>query len=257
MMNKKKLAQQLHRHAQIGQKSLAILLDPDKTNTAQLQDLVHDAMLNNVSYFFVGGSLISNYQLQNVILSIKALCEIPIVLFPGNSLHIVAEADGLLMLSLISGRNPEYLIGQHVTAAPLIQQSQLEVLPTGYILIDGGRATTVSYISNTNPIPADKPEIAACTALAGQFLGLQYMYLDAGSGAQQPVSSATITAVRKAVQCPLIVGGGINSRQKAIAAWQAGADLLVVGNKLEQEPQFINQLGAVMAELNQEAAILN
>ncbi len=173
------------------------------------------------------------------------------VLFPGNSLHIEPTADAILFLSLISGRNPEFLIGQHVIAAPLLRKSGLEVLPTGYMLVDSGAQTTVSYISGTMPLPADKPGVAACTAMAGEMLGLQLMYLDAGSGARRPVSPDMIAAVRSVVDVPIIVGGGINSGEKAYNALKAGADLIVVGNGIEQDPDLLPQLSAVVREINQ------
>ena len=233
-----------------GHKALAILLDPDKVDFGQLQDLVHDAILNKVDYFFVGGSLIANYQLSELIEQIKQYCDIPVLLFPGNSLHIVPQADGILFLSLISGRNAEFLIGQQVIAAPILKQSNLEILSTAYMLIDGGQSTTVSYISNTSPIPADKAAIAACTALAGEMIGMKLMYLDAGSGAKQEVPGPMILAVRNAVDSPIIVGGGINTAAKAQTAWLSGADIVVVGNKLEENPEFINELGAAKALVN-------
>jgi putative glycerol-1-phosphate prenyltransferase len=148
-------------------------------------------------------------------------------------------------LSLISGRNPEFLIGAHVVAAPLIKQAGIQVLPTAYMLIDGGRPTTVSYISNTTPIPADKPDIASCTAMAGEMLGLRLIYLDAGSGAMQPVPGTIIHSVRKHVKLPIIVGGGIRQAAQAAAAYDAGADVVVVGNALEEDAGFLEALAAV------------
>lgn len=175
----------------------------------------------------------------------------PVVLFPGNSLHIEPSADAILFLSLISGRNPEFLIGQHVIAAPLLKKSGLEILPTGYMLVDSGTATTVSYVSGTTPLPYDKPSVAACTAMAGEMLGLQIMYLDAGSGARRPVSPDLVAAVRAAVDTPIVVGGGINTGEKAYNAFKAGADLIVVGNGIEQDPDLLPQLSAVVQEFNQ------
>jgi phosphoglycerol geranylgeranyltransferase len=250
------ISHQIQKRKQQGHKSLAVLLDPDKVNLKYLQDFVHDAMLNGVDYFFVGGSLIANYQLKELVLGIKTYCDLPVVLFPGNSQHIVSEADGILFLSLISGRNAEYLIGQQVIAAPILKQAGLEILPTGYILIDGGTTTTVQYISNTSPIPRDKAPIAACTALAGQMMGQQQIYLDAGSGAILEIPDNLIAAVKAQITCPLIVGGGINTAQKALTAWQAGADIVVVGNKLEQDPNFINELGEALKQVNQAQKIL-
>jgi putative glycerol-1-phosphate prenyltransferase len=152
------------------------------------------------------------------------------------------KADAILLLSLISGRNAELLIGQHVHAAPLLKKSKLEIIPTGYILIDGGKPTSVSYVSNTLPIPNNKPAIALCTALAGEQLGLQCIYLEAGSGAEIAVSSDLIATVRKEISVPLIVGGGIRTQEQAQLAWKAGADIIVVGSAVEKDPSFLKSL---------------
>jgi len=171
---------------------------------------------------------------------------VPVLLFPSHALHVDAAADGILLLSLISGRNPDFLIGQHVVAAPRLRQSGLEILPTGYLLVDSGRATTASYMSGTAPLPADKPGIAAATALAGEQLGLRLTYLDGGSGALHPVPPDLIRAVRAAVSTPLIVGGGLNSGEKIQAALRAGADVVVVGNHLERNPAFLAEAVAAV-----------
>ncbi len=223
-------------------KSLAVLLDPDKVEPETLPSFIQKAVLCGVDFFFIGGSLITNYRLDRLVEVIKENSSVPVVLFPGNSLHIEPSADAILLLSLISGRNPELLIGQHVTAAPLLKRSRLEIIPTGYMLVESGRTTTVSYISNTLPIPADKPDIAVCTAMAGEMLGLQTIFLDAGSGALRPVPADMIRSVSKAVDIPLIVGGGIDTIEKASAALNAGADLIVVGNAIERDPLFLEGL---------------
>jgi putative glycerol-1-phosphate prenyltransferase len=173
---------------------------------------------------------------------IKTNSTIPVILFPGSNLHIDMSADALLFLSLISGRNAELLIGQHVIAAPVLKKSNMEILPTGYILIDSGRQTTVSYISNTTPIPYDKPEIAACTAMAGEMLGLKLIYLDGGSGAQKQISARMIASVRKSVDVPLIVGGGIRSVEEASEAMEAGADVIVIGNGIEKNLNLLAEV---------------
>jgi phosphoglycerol geranylgeranyltransferase len=154
-------------------------------------------------------------------------------------------------LSLISGRNPELLIGQHVVAAPIIRNTKLEVIPTGYMLINSGKITSVAYISNTMPIPEDKYSLAACTAMAGEMLGLQCIYMDAGSGAEREISPRMITTVKKAVNVPLIVGGGINTAQKAFNSLQAGADLIVIGNALEKNPELLTEISEKVYEWNQ------
>jgi len=237
---------------QNGRKAFAVLLDPDKVELESFPFMLAESVRYGVDFFFVGGSLITRYASDEIIAAIHKHTHIPAILFPGNSLHIEPSADAILLLSLISGRNPELLIGQHVIAAPLLKKSKLEILPTGYLLIESGRATTVSYISNTTPIPHDKPGVAACTAMAGELLGLQIMYLDAGSGAQKPVSVEMIAAVRQAVDTPIIVGGGINSVEKAQAALEAGADVIVVGNGIEKNPDLLPEIAQAVRSFNEK-----
>lgn len=237
-----KLLSDLYERKENGQKSFAVLIDPDKVNLDNFTNLLDLCIEHHADYIFVGGSLITDYVMGDVISKIKSYTNIPVILFPGNSLHIDNQADAILLLSLISGRNPEFLIGQHVISAPVLRKSGLEILPTGYMLIDSGRQTTVSYISNTNPIPHDKPGIAACTAMAGEMLGLKLTYLDAGSGAMNPVSPEMIAAVRQSVDTPIIVGGGINSIKKAKNALSAGADVIVVGNGIEENIDLLREI---------------
>ena len=184
--------------------------------------------------------------LDELLSDIRRQCDIPLVLFPGNSFQLSWRADAILFLSLISGRNPELLIGQHVVAAPFLKMSPLEIISTGYILVDGGVTTAVQYMSNTYPIPAHKDDIAVCTALAGEMLGLKMMYLEAGSGAIRPVSESMIEAVRGAVSVPLLVGGGIRTPEKAAAKLRAGADVVVIGNAIEQDPGLIREMAAAV-----------
>ncbi|TNE81654.1 MAG: geranylgeranylglyceryl/heptaprenylglyceryl phosphate synthase [Bacteroidetes bacterium] len=225
---------------QAGQKMLAVLIDPD--HVENLEESVRRCNASGVDLIFLGGSLITSGSIDETIRQIKSLTDIPVLLFPGDELQISSEADALLLLSLISGRNADLLIGKHVIAAPYLKKSGLELIATGYMLIDGGKITTASYISGSVPIPADKPEIAMCTALAGEMLGLKLMYMDAGSGAANPVSEAMIQAVRKAVDTPIVVGGGIRSTAQAVAAWNAGADIVVVGNAIEDDNSLISDL---------------
>ena len=235
-----------------GKKSIAVLVDPDKIEDAsKLLQLINLASENCIDFFFVGGSLITTSNLANVVRHIKENVTIPVILFPGNSMQIEPTADALLFLSLISGRNPELLIGQHVVAAPIIRNTKLEVIPTGYLLINSGRTTSVAYISNTTPIPDDKYSLAACTAMAGEMLGLQSIYLDAGSGAEKEISPKMIATVRKSVNVPLIVGGGINTSQKAFAALESGADMIVIGNALEKNPNLLIEISDKVYEWNQ------
>ncbi|WP_373282200.1 geranylgeranylglyceryl/heptaprenylglyceryl phosphate synthase [Belliella aquatica] len=226
-----------------GKKALAWLIDPDKIveDLSFLQQVKEMSQLN-LDFIFIGGSLIEKNDIDRIIKLIKEVdSELPILLFPGSVVQFSNHADGILFLSLISGRNPDLLIGQHVTIAPLLAKSNLEVLPTGYMLIDGGVATSVNYISQTIPLPNNKPELAVATALAGSFLGLRYFYLDAGSGAKKPVSSAIIQNVKKAVSAPIIVGGGLDSLEKVKIAYQAGADLVVIGNGAEKNLSLLTE----------------
>jgi putative glycerol-1-phosphate prenyltransferase len=219
-------------------KLLAVLVDPDGfVDRAEWLDIFGALMRSaGIDFVFVGGSLLTGNHFEKAVHAVKCKTDIPVVLFPGSPSQISNKADAVLFLSLISGRNPDLLIGQHVHAAASLKQTNLEVMPTGYMLVDCGRPTTASYISHTLPLPWDKPGIAAMTALAGEYLGLRLMYLDGGSGAARPVSEEMIAAVRNAVSCPLIVGGGIRTPEQARAAWDAGADMVVVGTLWEKDP---------------------
>ncbi|GGG09791.1 geranylgeranylglyceryl/heptaprenylglyceryl phosphate synthase [Pontibacter amylolyticus] len=233
-----------------GRKHFALLIDPDNLDEASCLNLLSLSETHQVDFFFVGGSLITTDNQAAIIRLIKENSTIPVILFPSNSLHIDKQADGILLLSLISGRNPDFLIGQHVLSAPILKASALQVYPTGYILVESGRQTTASYMSGTTPIPHDKPAIAACTAMAGELLGLRYIYLDGGSGALHPVSADMIRAVRQSVEAPIIVGGGIDTAEKAQAALEAGADVIVVGNHIEKNPGFLAEVSHTIASYN-------
>ncbi|HMH34896.1 MAG TPA: geranylgeranylglyceryl/heptaprenylglyceryl phosphate synthase [Puia sp.] len=229
-----------------GQKSFAVLIDPDKVDARRINELIRLAVASGVDYLLVGGSLIISNHLDQVVQEIKKDCSIPVILFPGTPSQITKYADGLLYLSLISGRNPELLIGQHVISAPFVKQSGLEIISTGYIVIDGGAPTTVSYISNAAPVPADKNEIAMCTAMAGEMLGMKLVYMDAGSGAKRAVSEEMISMVSGCIQIPLVIGGGIKDPEKAYSNCKAGADLIVVGNAIEKDPALIREIAAAV-----------
>ena len=241
----KNIYQDLLSAKKAGKKKIAILLDPDKLKLKHIETVIEKSMSNGIDYFFIGGSLIINDMLDQLLLSIRQRCDIPIILFPGNSFQLSYKADALLLLSLISGRNPELLIGKHVMVAPYLKISPLEIIPTGYILVDGGKVSSVQYISNTAPIPGDKNDIAACTALAGEMLGLKLIYLDAGSGAQNPVTEQMISTVRSQIDVPLIVGGGIDNAERISVNFRAGADLLVIGNAIEKRPDFLDEIGKI------------
>lgn len=221
-------------------KLLAVLIDPDLGSSGDLLErTVQNACMAKADLIFVGGSLLTTADLDRCVKRVKDLSDRPVVLFPGSPSQLSAHADAVLFLSLISGRNPELLIGHHVTAAPVVRALGLETIPTGYLLVDGGRTTTAHYVSQSTPVPHDKPSIAAVTALAGELLGLRSIYLDTGSGADRTVSPAMISAVRDQVQVPIIVGGGIRTTQQAHALCDAGADVLVVGTAFEEDPERI------------------
>lgn len=250
-----KILETLAERSRKGKKSIAVLVDPDKVADAgQLQHLINLASENLVDFFLVGGSLVTTTNMSEVVKQIKDTVSIPVILFPGNSMQIEPGADALLFLSLISGRNPELLIGQHVIAAPIIKNTKLEVIPTGYMLINSGRTTSVAYISNTTPIPDDKYSLAACTAMAGEMLGLRAIYMDAGSGAEKEISARMITTVKKSISVPLIIGGGISSKQKAFTALEAGADMIVIGNALEKNPNLLIEISEKIYEWNQSVS---
>lgn len=212
------------------------MLDPDHFDAKKDIELIRRSEAHGVHYIFIGGSLVQSSELDEMIRQLKTITKIPVVLFPGSVLQVSPEADAIFFLSLISGRNPELLIGNHVIAAPYIRKARLEVIPTGYMLIDSGRQTTASYMSHTLPIPHNKPDIAQCTAIAGEMLGLKVMYMDGGSGAKETISPEMIYAVSLAVQTPIIVGGGIRDKATALKILNAGADIIVVGNALERDP---------------------
>ena len=236
----------LDRARQQGRKLLAVLVDPDKVSDARLATLGYHANAGLIDYFLWGGSLVNQPQSAYYLRQLKSLTDVPILLFPGSVYQLDEQADALLLLSLISGRNPELLIGHHVTVAGRIKQMGLTTVPTGYLLIDGGKPTSVSYMSGTTPIPADKPAIAAATALAGEQLGLKLIYLDAGSGALNPVNQEIIRAVRAEINLPLVVGGGIRTPERAQQALAAGADLIVIGNGLERDAGWLPEVAALV-----------
>lgn len=229
-----------------GKKSFAILVDPDKITDSSLHHIIQLAVEARADYFFVGGSLVVSDNLDECVLQIKQHCNIPVLLFPGSPSQLSKHADALLYLSLISGRNAELLIGQHVISAPFVKKSGLEIISTGYMVVDGGAPTTVSYISNATPIPSDKNDIALCTAMAGEMLGSKIIYMDAGSGAKKPISEAMIKSVAENIDVPLIVGGGIRDAEKAYLNCVAGADVIVVGNAFEKDPSLIKEMVAAV-----------
>lgn len=223
-------------------KGLVVLIDPESSKMETLDSLVPLLNTTPIDFLFVGGSFLFENEIENCLTYLKTHTSLPILLFPGDLNQINPKADGILLLSLISGRNPDLLIGKHVVAAPLLKNSGLEILSTGYMLIEGGQYTTAHYMSQTPPLPREKPEIAAATALAAQMLGMKLIYMDAGSGAKLCIPENLIAKVRETVDLPIIVGGGIDSIEKAERAWKAGADFIVIGNVLEKNPRFLETL---------------
>lgn len=220
-------------------KQFAILIDPDKVQPEELAQIAKTAEKSGVDYIFLGSSLLIKNRTKEYISIIKSHTQIPVVLFPGNHFQLTPEADALLFLSLLSGRNPEMLIGQQVLAAPVIKHSGIEPISTAYLLVDGGKPSSVSYMSNTAPIPHDKADIALCTALAAEMLGFKTIFLDAGSGAENPVSNNMIKILSQEIAIPIIVGGGIKTPLSAQEKAKAGADIIVIGNILEKQPKMI------------------
>lgn len=215
-----------------GNKLFAILIDPEDFNLDYAAAILKK-LPAYTTHIFVGGSTASASQTQNAVIKIKEIINLPVVLFPGDYTQITAEADALLFLSLLSGDNPEYLIGQHVKSIAYLVKTSLEVIPTGYILIDGGKETTVQRVSNTKPVASHATQQVIDLALAGQFSGKQLIYLEAGSGALHAIPSTLIAAVKNKLQIPLIVGGGIRTENQVKEAYAAGADIVVVGTAFE------------------------
>ncbi len=233
-----------------GQKAIAVLIDPEVTQGSQLIQVLSLAERSVVDYLFVGGSTATASQMEECLKLINEFSTIPCLIFPGSPEQINDRADALLFLSLLSGRNAELLIGKQVESVPTLRQCNLEIIPTGYLLIDGGNETTVAKISKTLPLSQTDPEAITNTALAGQYLGMQLIYLEAGSGAKNPVHNAIISQVSEALTIPLIVGGGLRTTKDADTALAAGADLIVVGNILEKEPTLIPALTQVVKKYN-------
>ncbi len=231
-----------------GDKSVALLLDPDKVTEAGLREIIGIAVKSRTDYILAGGS-ITFTSTDSLIEKVKSLCSIPVILFPGNLLQLSRKADAILLLSLISGRNPELLIGNHVIAAPYLRDIKEKLVSVGYILIGCGNKTSVEYISQTDAIPPDKTDIIVATALAGEMLGLEMIYLEAGSGAPSPVPAAIIKAVRDEISIPLAAGGGLRSRDEIFNAFMAGANLVILGNGCEKNPALLAEACSVRDEI--------
>lgn len=220
-------------------KLLTVLIDPDKFKLSEAATFLQK-LPEETSFLFVGGSTANENNTEDTIEGIRRNCHLPVIIFPGDYSQINGEADGLLFLSLISGRNPEYLIGQQVKAIPFLQKTSLEVIPTGYILIEGGKESAVARVSGTEPLSQNKVDVIVQTAMAGEYSGKQLIYLEAGSGAAFPVANEIISEVKKAISVPLVVGGGIRSENQLQAAYASGADMVVIGSAFEEGTFFIN-----------------
>lgn len=219
-----------------GKPQLAVLIDPDKFNA----ELIRVCRSQLVSYFFVGGSQLNNGKLKKTVSAIKTLSNIPVVIFPGDEKQLCPEADAVLFLSLLSGRNPEYLIGKQVKAAPLTRKKNLESISTAYLVLEGKNVSTTQKVTGTRPL-INSADIRN-TSIAGEMLGFKLLYLEAGSGAEASLSCSMIKKVKKAVKLPLLIGGGINSAARAQRAIAAGANIIVVGNALEKDIHLIHKL---------------
>ncbi|RVT78444.1 geranylgeranylglyceryl/heptaprenylglyceryl phosphate synthase [Flavobacterium sufflavum] len=239
-MEKVTIYQEIQKAKSENRKLLAILLDPDKIVLDTIADLVNKINQSPATHLFIGGSLVENSILDDLIIRIKKGCALPIVLFPGHPSQISNHADGILFLSLLSGRNPDYLIEHQVKAAPILKRTNLEILSTGYILIESGSETAVERVSKTTPLDRDNLDLVLATAQAGEMLGSKLIYLEAGSGAQKAVPLEMIEYVAQNIAIPLIVGGGIVDLEGIQNAYQSGADLVVIGTAFEKDVDFFN-----------------
>jgi phosphoglycerol geranylgeranyltransferase len=237
---------------------IAVLIDPDKTNDIKsLTEVVKKAEWAGVDYLFVGGSTVNEADFGKVIETIKSFSKLPLVIFPGANNQLSSKADAILYLSLLSGRNPEYLIGQHVQNAESVLELNIEVIPTSYILIDGGKQTSVAYVSQTQPIPHHNNKIAEKTAIAGFLQGKQITFFDAGSGALASVPLKVLEHTKKVISTPILVGGGIQSKQQLVDYTNAGANVLVIGNKIEEELDFLLDVRDFIYELENKCDFSN
>lgn len=240
MQTKNSLYQEILQRKAENKKALAILLDPDKIVWANLESLISKINQSPATHLFIGGSLVESAILEELIIQLKQKINLPIVLFPGNPSQISAHADGILFLSLISGRNPDYLIEHQVNAVPVLKKMDLEIISTGYILIESGKETAVERVSQTKPLDRNNSDYVVHTAQAGEMLGHKLIYLEAGSGALQAVPLEMIEKVARNIEIPLIVGGGIVNLQGIQKAYASGADVVVIGTAFENDNDFFN-----------------
>ncbi|MBI4946561.1 MAG: geranylgeranylglyceryl/heptaprenylglyceryl phosphate synthase [Bacteroidetes bacterium] len=221
-----------------GKKLFSVLVDPDKF----FPEVIREAYKANVDYIFIGGSRVKKENFHRCVNTIRTLTKIPLVIFPGSREQISGKADAILLLSLISGRNPDYLIGEHIRAAQQLKRSKLEIIPTGYILIGGGKKISTQAVTRTSPIKSSNATLAVSTAIAGELLGMKMIYLEAGSGAKNTLNLSIVKEVKKNISTPVIVGGGIDSPDKAIELCKSGADMIVVGNAIEKDSALVRNI---------------
>lgn len=238
----KNILQNINTSIAKNEKLLAVLIDPDKMKLSNVSSFISKVNQSIATHIFVGGSEVDEGLTEALVIEIKKTTKLPVVLFPGDVIQITHKADGILFLSLISGRNPDYLIGKHVEAVSILKNAALEVISTGYILIENGKQTAVERVSKTKPLERNKIQYIADTANAGELLGMQLIYLEAGSGATHAIDSEIISAVKKQLSIPLIVGGGIRTKTEIELAYKAGADLIVIGTAFEKDEAFFNHL---------------
>jgi phosphoglycerol geranylgeranyltransferase len=224
------------------EKLLAILIDPDKFSIEKVASFFDKVNVSIATHIFVGGSIVNENQTDVLVAEIKKHTNLPVVLFPGDVCQITDNADAILFLSLISGRNPEYLIGKHIDAVSKLKHTSLEIIPTGYLLIESGKETAVEKVTKTEPMSRTDIHKIVDTAKAGELLGMKLMYLEAGSGAREPLTTVIISEVKKTLQIPLIVGGGIRTKKALEYAFKAGADLVVIGTAFEEDESFFNEV---------------
>ena len=230
---------------QSGTGQLALLIDPEKTkNEALLSELIKKAEFAAIDFFFIGGSTVTRKEMEAVVSFVKAHSSIPVVIFPGSSNQLSEQADALLFLNLLSGRNPDFLIGHHVSCAEEVLEMNIEVIPTSYLLIDGGKMTSVAYVSQTTPIPRENKSISLKTGIAGYLMGQKLTYFDAGSGALHSVPTQLIKELKAKIGTPIIVGGGIKSLEQIKSFKNAGANVIVIGNKIEENIDFLLDIEA-------------
>ena len=245
---KSTIFQSILRSKKKNKKLFAVLVDPDKF----FPEVIREADKSKVDFIFIGGSKVKNGNFHRCVNAIRKLTKIPLVIFPGGKDQISDAADAILLLSLISGRNPDYLIGEHIRAAQQLKKSKLEIIPTGYILIGGGKKISTQAVTRTSPINGSDKNLAVSTAIAGELLGMKMIYLEAGSGAKQTLNSDIVKEVKKNISAPIIVGGGIDSQQKAIVLCKSGADMIVVGNAIEKDITLVNKISKAIQTFNKK-----